>query len=133
MKTLKFLSMLLMMVALSVGFTSCSEDEPNPETVQQYYIVYDVTGGGLSAPQQDDIELQLKELFYDYSYLGPYTFNYAEYDFKQTVKLVESAFFEGLDFVSGTMTIIMSLKDEKEKTVKTGYVYVTKDGSSSKV
>ena len=134
MKTMKYLSMMLMMLALSVCVVSCGDDEENInlDEIGNFYIEYNAQGGGLNAADLNSIKSQLASEYG--SYLNGVETKQAIYVFQELVKQIRDDFSGGVSFggaaISGTLDIKLTLKTEEGKTVKTGVVHRTKDGSS---
>lgn len=133
---MKYVSMLLFMVAMSFCMTSCGDDDsPANNEVGNFYIEYNVTGGGLTAAQLNSVKNQLSNEFGSYLY-GMET-QEAIYTFKELVKLIRNSTSKGVEIngaaISGTMDITLILKTEEGKQIKKGVIHVTKDGSSYEV
>ena len=65
MKTLKYLSFMLMLMVCSAGFTSCSDDDDDVDTsvITDYYMTCTVSGGGFTSQEIDRLQSLLnKEL-----------------------------------------------------------------------
>lgn len=135
---MKYLSMLLMMVALSVCMVSCGSDDEESldmDEIGNFYIEYEVTGGGLTSATLSAVKSQIES---EYGrYVNGIETKEAIYAFKELVKDVRDDFSNGVTVggaaISGTLKILMVLKTEDGKFVKQGIVYVTKDGSSYEV
>lgn len=138
MKTMKYLSMMLVILAMSVCMTSCgSDDETGPamDEIGNFYIEYKATGGGLTAAQLSSIRSQIESEYG--SYMNGVETKEAIYKFKELVKDIRDDFSNGVTVggaaISGTLEIIMNLKTEDGIQVKKGIVRITKDGSSYEV
>lgn len=138
MKTMKYLSMLLMMVALSMSMAGCGDDDdamPAGDEINDFFIEYTVTGGGLNQAQLNSVKTQVMSEYG--SYFDKMTTNEAIYEFKELVEEIRKDFSRGVTVggaaINGTMDITMVLKTKDGKAIKKGIVHVTKDGSSFEV
>ena len=102
------------------------------DEIDNFYIEYQVRGGGLTEAQLSGLRSQLES---EYGrYLNGVETREAIYQFEELVKDIRKVFSYGGSVggaaISGTLDIIMNLKTEDGVQVKRGVVYVTKDGSS---
>ena len=128
---MKYLSMMLFMVMASVCFSACGDDdEPvDPNEINNFYIEFDVTGGGLTSAELNSIESGLASVD---TYLEGCETQEAIYIFKETVKGIRDIYAEegGIATLSETLNITMTLKTEDGRTVTSGVVHVTNDGAT---
>lgn len=128
MKAFKFLAMMVAMLAMSVGFSSCSDDPDNPVSDKNdYYIECNVSGGGLDSSETNYLQSQLNAQLSEIKW-SMLTKDDAIYYFDREMKDLRSGFSEGLSYVTGTLYIKFILKTVDGKTVKTTTLNVTKDG-----
>lgn len=133
---MKYLSMLLMMVALSVCMVSCGDDEEEEiDQIGNFYVEYEATGGGLTSAQLNSVKSQFSSEYG--AYLNGVEKDEAIYRFKELVKQIRDDCSNGITVggaaISGTLNLRMTLKTEAGKTVKQGTVYITKDGATYEV
>lgn len=128
MKTMKYLSMLLMMVALSVCMVSCGDDDdPIGDSFQDYYIEADVQGGGLDAAEINELKSELNADLSDVRW-EKMTKEDAVYYFDRSVKNLKQSFAEGMSGINGTLRITLTLKTSNGVVVKKSTLNITKDG-----
>ena len=132
MKTMKYLSMMLFMVMASVCFSACGDDDDNPvdpNEINNFYIEFDVKGGGLTSAELNSIKSDLASVD---TYLKGCETQEAIYAFKEFVKGVRNIYAEegGIATLSETLNITMTLKTEDGRTVTSGVVHVTNEGAT---
>lgn len=137
MKAIKFLTMMIALLAMSVSFSSCNDDgdEPDITTVDDFVVKYSAEGGGLNS-----VELASVVAFFEDEY-GQYVTkmqtNEAIYEFEKLVREIRDDFSSGATFndasIVGTLTIRLDMYNSKNKLIKTGYVYLTASGSDYKI
>ena len=129
MKTLKYLSFMLMLMVCSAGFTSCSDDDDDVDTsvITDYYMTCTVSGGGFTSQEIDRLQSLLnKEL--TSSYWKGIKYNEVIYEFDSEVDYYKYEFMSGMPGITGTLQITFFLKTKDGKTVKTSTLNITKDG-----
>ena len=129
MKTLKYLSFMLMLMVCSAGFTSCSDDDDDVDTsvITDYYMTCTVSGGGFTSQEIDRLQSLLnKEL--TSSYWKGIKYNEVIYEFDSEVDNYKNEFRSGMSGITGTLQITFFLKTKDGKTVKTSTLNITKDG-----
>lgn len=127
MKVFKFFAMMIAMLAMSVSFSSCGEDD-EPETgIKDYYIECDVKGGGLNSSElstvKSSLNLELSELD-----LYALTKDEAIYVFDKFMQEMKYYFSEGIEGISETLSITFYLKEASGSTVKKAVLKVTGNG-----
>ena len=128
MKAMKYLSMVLLMLVTSVRMFSCSDDDDSPVSgINNFYIEFDVSGGGLTAAELNNIKSGLASI--DTNMRG-YETEEATYIFRELLKELRDGFAEGLPYLSGTLDIKLTLKSEDGRTVMSGVIHVTQTGAS---
>ena len=138
MKTVKFIAMMIAMMAMCVNFSSCGGDDDEPASsteVDDFVIKYSAEGGGL-----DTVELAsaVKQFENEYGqYVTKVQTNEVVYEFEQLVKEIRDDYSSGVTFngaaIVGTLTLKLELCNSKNKLIKTGYVYFTATGSDYKI
>lgn len=129
MKTLKYLSFMLMLMVCSAGFTSCSDDDDDVDTsvITDYYMICTVSGGGLTSQEIDRLQSQLNEELTSFYWKG-IKYNEVIYEFDSEVDYFKDGFMSGMSGITGTLQITFFLKNKDGKTVKTSTLNITKDG-----
>lgn len=129
MKAFKFFAMMIAMLAMSINFSSCSDDDDEPSSeIKDFYIECDVKGGGLNASEisalKSALNVELSELD-----MEALTQDEAIYLFDRFIQEVKYVFSEGIES-NETLTITFYLKTTSGSTVKKAVLKVTKDGCS---
>lgn len=129
MKTLKYLSFMLMLMVCSAGFTSCSDDDDDVDTsvITDYYMICTVSGGGFTSQEIDRLQSRLNEELTSYYWKG-IKYNEVIYEFDSEVDNYKNEFRSGMSGITGTLQITFFLKTKDGKTVKTSTLNITKDG-----
>lgn len=129
MKTLKYLSFMLMLMVCSAGFTSCSDDDDDVDTsvITDYYMICTVSGGGLTSQEIDRLQSRLNDELTS-SYWKGIKYNEVIYEFDSEVDSYKKGFMSGMPGITGTLQITFFLKAKDGKTVKTSTLNITKDG-----
>ncbi|MBE6288558.1 MAG: hypothetical protein E7099_10350 [Mediterranea massiliensis] len=130
MKAIKFIGMMIAMLAMSVNFSSCSSDDDDPVSAyDDYYIECDAKGGGLDSSTlntlKSELNISLSELSYELEGLDK---DAAIYIFDSFVKSMKSEFSSGISGVEGTLKLIFYLKTVDGKKIKTSTLNVTNTG-----
>lgn len=131
MKNFKILSILLSLF-VAVGFTSCGNDDETSEVTgyNDFYTEVKVSGGGLSASEQHELETDLNA---DGLYLETMKKNEAVSYFEDFIEVLTYEFYDGLSWVEGTLELKFTLKTTKGVKVDSKTIYVTNKKSWSKV
>ena len=126
MKAIKFLTMTLAMLMLSVVFPSCSDDD-DPVEVYDYYIEWNVSGGGLDSSKLDYMESELNLLVSD---LDLYSMDKedAVYVFDYFLQQLQWQFSAGIAGVEGTLKITLTLMTTEGTSVTTATLNITSTG-----
>lgn len=138
MKTIKFLAMMIAMLAMSVSFSSCGDDEDEPAAsteVDDFVIKYSADGGGLNAVELASV---VKHFEGEYGqYVTKVQTNEVVYEFEKLVREIRDDYSGGVTFgdaaIVGKLTLKLELYNSKNKLIKTGYVYLTATGSDYKI
>lgn len=127
MGKIKFLAMMIAMLAMSVSFSSCGDDNQPETDYYDYYIQCKVSGGGLDSSELNYLESQLNAELSDVEWEMMKKED-AIYYFDREMKEVRSVFAEGMSGITGTLYIKFILKTTEGDTIKTTTLNVTKDG-----
>lgn len=137
MKTIKFLAMMIAMLAMSVGFSSCEEEKvPGESTeVDDFVIKYSAEGGGLNSVELASVVSHFEDEYGQY--VTKMQQNEVIYEFDKLVREIRDDFSSGVTFndaaIVGKLTITLKLYNSNNKLIKTGYVYLTATGSDYKI
>lgn len=123
----KFVQYFVLSMAMVAGVVACSKEEPVESKITDYYIECTVSGGGLDASELNQLQ---SELNYDLSEIVMEGFDRDEaiYIFDGLVKDLKDDFSYGMDGISETLKIKLTLKTIAGKAVKSYTLNVTKDG-----
>lgn len=133
-KVTKILGLLLMLL-VPFALSSCSDDDDDDSVVEisdWYSECTSVTGGGLSPQRCSQLQNTLNtdgdlELGPAYVWRNVNR-EQAIYYFNKQMDSLKEAFSYGMSGISGTLTIVVSLKNSSGKTAKTARLEVTSDG-----
>lgn len=130
MKTIKFLAMMIAMLAMNIGFSSCSNDDDEPlSAYQDYYIECSAKGGGFDAAELKALESELNvSLSSVTDNLEAIDQDTAIYIFDKFVKGLRDEFSSGEEYIEGTLKLTLTLKTVNGKKVKSSTLNITSSG-----
>jgi len=129
MEKIKFLTMMIAMLAMSISFSSCGDEKEPGTDYYDYYIQCKVSGGGLDSSELNYLESQLNAELSDVEW-EMLKKDDAIYYFDKKMKELRSAFAGGMSGITGTLYIKFILKTTEGDIIKTTTLNVTKDGCS---
>ncbi len=128
MKTMKYLSMMLLMLVTSVCMFSCSDDDDAADSgYQDYYIEIDLSGGGFDSQELNALKAELNTELSDY-YWEKVTRDEVIYDFNLVIESLEYSFSEGVPGLPEPLRFILYLKTSDGTTVRTATLTITSTG-----
>lgn len=129
MKAVKFLAMMIAMLTMSVGFSSCDKGDPGEPTSEynDYYIKCEVSGGGLDAAELNYLESLMNASLAETEW-EMLKKDEAIYYFDTAMKELKSEYSGGMTGITGTLYLKFILKTTEGATVKTTTLNITKDG-----
>ena len=130
----KYLMMMIAMLAMCVSFSSCRDEEEDlsgDTTIGNFVVEYSASGGGFDAVELSQIVKGFEEAYG--KYLTGRQTNEAIYIFDENVKAIRGLYKNGDKDIIGKLTITMKLLNESGKVIRTGYIYITAEGSEYKI
>ena len=130
MKVFKYFSMMLVMLACSIVFVGCSDDDDDNysgSAIDDFYMICTASGGGLDSRELDSFEASVNNELVENKLTG-YTYEQAIYVFESTIKELKRSFSGGIRNVSGTLKLTFYLKTTEGKEVRKATINITKDG-----
>lgn len=137
MKTMKYLSMLLMMLTMSVCMLSCGDDDDEPAADEIHDFFWEmniVDRGNLTASAAKTLEINLNAVCAQLEdELTGITRGDAVYLHDKLVEILRVEFSDKPISASyGTVSFVVSLKMDDGKVVKKNTLIINKDGCSVK-
>ena len=126
MKTItKYFVMMVVMMTMCVNFSSCEKDEA-VEGLNDYYVEFNVSGGGLDASELSALKALLN---YEFSevVLEALEKDEAIYIFDRLVKELKYEFSGGME-IDEPLKITLYLKTTDGKLVKKSVLTISDDG-----
>lgn len=126
---MKYLSMLLIMVAMSVCMVGCGDDDDEPiSKYNDFYIEADVQGGGLSASELNEAKADMNVILAKItSSLKGIDSDTAIYAFDSFMKDLKNELKGGIVGIEGSLQYTFTLKTTEGATIKKATLRVTKD------
>lgn len=126
----RYMMLTVLLALMSMVTISCSSDDDEPiPTINDYYVEFKFSGGGLSEQQLSKITNSFNNSLQDNFSWTNVSSAQAEYYFGKVVDAVRETFADGYsDIISGTMNVTVILKTKDGRIVKTEVVRVTRTG-----
>lgn len=128
----RYMMLTVLLALMSMVTISCSSDDEEPlPDFGDFYIEFDLSGGGLNEQQllqkRTDINRNYEKI--NDKYFVNIDLSIAKSNFKKVVENIKVEYRDGCKWaISGTLSIIVMLKTKEGRIVQTEVIRVTRSG-----